>query len=638
MRHDDSVLRLLQEEAPDSAFDSLEGTLTPADLAAARDIREVLKRRHRRETELAALYETAGDLSSLRDLEAVLQAIVRRARELLGTDAAYLTLIDADRGDTHMRVTDGIVTDRFKQVRLAMGAGLGGLVAETATPYATADYSNDERFEHVIDDIVGDEHLVGILGVPLKLGRRVIGVLFAADRRPRPFAPEEVALLSSLAAHAAIAMENARLFSEAQETLRNLSRANTIIRTHSEAVEKAAQMHERLTSLLLQGGGMSDVAATVADVLGADLLVLDAAGRVATAAPEGRASPGTTAGDACGPGLEEALARCQATGRTVRVPAGDAGGADGTDPDAGAGWVTPVAAGAQHLGALVLLRPELAEADLRMLERAAQVTALLLLNERSLAEAEQRIRGDLLDDLLVPFQRDVDGLRRRARLLGADLDNPHVVAVARPVGTDGRRAVVNEASRLAAEAGGLAGEHGGRVVLLLPGEDESPGETAQRVLLRLRAAADGPVTVGGAGPAAGPAALAASYADAVRCHEVLTALGREGQAAGPQELGIYGLLFSQIGRAELQSFVRRTLGPVLDYDAAKGTDLAGTLLAYFRLDGNANRTAAELFVHINTLYQRLDRVTQLLGPDWRAGDAAQHLHLALRVHQVGAPD
>ena len=121
--------------------------LEQAKLAALR-VRSLLERRRRREAELSGLVDTAADLAGLRDVDAVLRAIVHRARTLLGADVAYLTLNDDARGDTYMRVTDGSVSARFQRLRLPLGAGLGGLVAQTGTPYVTADYANDERFRH----------------------------------------------------------------------------------------------------------------------------------------------------------------------------------------------------------------------------------------------------------------------------------------------------------------------------------------------------------------------------------------------------------------------------------------------------------------------------------------------------------
>src|SRR5450756_3209453 len=71
-------------------------------------VRAILDQRRRREAELSALYETANDLAALREVDAVLQAIVHRARLLLHSDVAYLSLNDETMGDTYMRVVDGI--------------------------------------------------------------------------------------------------------------------------------------------------------------------------------------------------------------------------------------------------------------------------------------------------------------------------------------------------------------------------------------------------------------------------------------------------------------------------------------------------------------------------------------------------
>ncbi|GAB3907956.1 hypothetical protein GCM10027612_81740 [Microbispora bryophytorum subsp. camponoti] len=252
---------------------------------AALQVRAVLRRRAKREAELSALFDTASDLAGLRDLDAVLEAIVHRARQLLATDIAYMTLNDPERGDTYMRVTDGSISASFRRLRLPMGAGLGGLVAQSGTPYNTADYFADPRFRHTntIDVAVHEEGLVAILGVPLRLGTQVIGVLFAANRSARPFAQEEVALLCSLAAHAAVAIDTARLLQETRAALTELSEANTLIRAHSESIERAADAHDRMTGLVLRGGlrggGVEDVAAVVTEVLGGRLTVLDDEGR-----------------------------------------------------------------------------------------------------------------------------------------------------------------------------------------------------------------------------------------------------------------------------------------------------------------------------------------------------------------------
>ncbi|MET8544009.1 GAF domain-containing protein, partial [Kitasatospora sp. NPDC004799] len=243
-------------------------------------VHRTLRQHRRREAELTALFDTAGDLAASRDLDTVLQAIVRRARMLLGTDTAYLTLPDEAAGDTYMRVTDGSVSVLFQTLRLSLGHGLGGLVAQTARPYATPDYRTDERFHHTgtIDAGVLDEGLVAIIGVPLLLGGQVIGVLFAADRSPRAFSPDEVALLCSLAAHAAIALDTAKSLADTRAALAELNTANELVRAHSAAVQRAEQAHDRLTDLVLRGAEVPDVAGAVAALLGGEIAVLDAEG------------------------------------------------------------------------------------------------------------------------------------------------------------------------------------------------------------------------------------------------------------------------------------------------------------------------------------------------------------------------
>ncbi|WP_277437085.1 helix-turn-helix domain-containing protein [Streptomyces sp. SPB162] len=575
-------------------------------------VRDELEGRRRREAELSALFATAGDLAGLRDLDSVLQAIVQRARSLLGTDVAYLTLNDPRAGDTYMRVTEGSVSARFQSLRLAMGAGLGGLVAQTAMPYVTESYFDDERFRHThtIDSGVRDEGLVAILGVPLALGSGVIGVLFAADRRIRVFEREQIALLASLASLAAVAIDTANLLEETRSALDGLSAANDTIRTHSAVLERASEVHDRLTELVLRGGGVDDVAAAVAEVLSGTVQVTGTG----------------TGGEPVPAALAAAVARSRADGHAVR------------EKDT---WTAAVTAGGELLGALVLRgHPGLDPVDQRTLERAAMVTALLLLARRTAGEAEQRFRGELLDDLLDAPHRDPRLLRERAGRLRADLDVPHVVLAARPAddATVDRQRLWSAASHLAATRHGLAAARDGGTVLLLPLEDGvDASRTARRLAAQLGAAVGAEVTVGASGrvpaPAAHPEAVAAGYAEAQRCVDALRVLGRGGEGAAAEDFGFLGLLLAD--SRDVGGFVRRTIGAVIDYDGRRGTDLVRTLDAYFASGMSPARTKDELHVHVNTVAQRLERVAHLLGPDWQLPERTLELQLALRLHRLG---
>ncbi|MFC8131188.1 helix-turn-helix domain-containing protein [Streptomyces sp. NPDC057302] len=634
------LLRLLRADAGPDRYAALLDHCAPADRSwlaplvdDALQVRARLEEQSRHETELAALYETAGDLSSLRDLEAVLRAIVHRARALLGTDVAYLMLNNDRRGDTYMRVTDGIRTDAFKHNSLPLGSGLGGLVAKHAVPYHTADYFEDTRFEHVRDDVVRAEGLISVQGVPLVRGEQVIGVLFAANRRSRPFADHEVALLVSLANHAAIAIENATLFQDVRRAVDELTRANTVIQAHSASIERAAALHERLIGIVLDGAGLPVVAATLADVLGGSILVLDARrSTLAAAGPDPLVDQARAAGalpedSPAAQAAREAGVPSAEARRTRWVPAGDGGPA---------ACATPIVAGGEAMGVLLLVRDEPEAADIHALESAALVTALMFLSERAVAEAEHRLHGELLEDLLGNPHRDTEGLRRRATLMGITLSRPHTVLAAR-CGGPHRRQAADAAASYAARAGGLAGEYRGDVVVLVPA-DSAPADVARTLAEQLTHSVGVPVTVGAAAAGGGARSVIEAHRDASRCLDVLLALDREGEGATSDELGIYGLLFHQTGRDELHRFVGRTIGPVLDHDARRGGELAHTLMTYFANDANFTRTAAALYIHINTLYQRVERITALLGPQWRHADQILQVHLALKVYAVlGAP-
>ncbi|WP_198283527.1 helix-turn-helix domain-containing protein [Saccharomonospora glauca] len=606
----DAARRLLELLAAGASGEEL--ARVPADSGTrqlAMDIRRTLDAHSRREAELTALFATASDLARLRDLDAVLRSIVRRARMLLGADVSYLTLND-DSGDgsTYMRVTDGSASALFQQLRLGAGEGLGGLVAQTARPYATRDYPNDERFDHTgpIDRAVNDEGLIAILGVPLSLGERVIGVLFASERRPRSFSPDEVALLSSFADHAAIAIDNARLIEESTAALAELEEANKTIKAHHESLARAQEAHDRLTELVLGGADVPEIAAAVASVLGGGIVVCDADG--AELGRSGGRRPPVRA-------LSRAIAASRAAGKAIAE--GDM-------------WVCAVMAGPQLLGSITLTgRPELSDADRRLFERAGVVTALLLLLRRSAAEAEDRVRGELVADLLTAPERDPATLLDRGRRLGVDLTAPHAVLTLHAEGIS-RARLASVAARRAA----LAGVFAEQVVMLVA--TDRPGELARRTASELTASLGRPVTVGAAGPAAGPTELARAHAESVRCVRALLALGRHGHGAAPEDLGFVGLVLSD--RTDVATFVRSTLGPVLDYDSARGTELLRTLRAYFAAGGNLTRAKDSLHVHVNTVAQRLERIGSLLGADWQQPDRALELQLALRLHTLAGGD
>jgi DNA-binding PucR family transcriptional regulator len=269
------------------------------------------------------------------------------------------------------------------------------------------------------------------------------------------------------------------------------------------------------------------------------------------------------------------------------------------------------------------------------------VTALLLLSRRSAAQAESRVRGELLDDLVSRPVEDADLLHERARRLGVALNQANTVLVLQ--GPDGarreslpsahqlRHRIANWASSQASEHGGLAADRHGVSVLMLPGDD--PSAIARRIGKDLRANLGAAVTVGAGGPAYGPAEIADAYRTAQRCADALVALGLAGTSAGPADLGFVGLLMGG-GEDSIDGFVTTAIGAVAEYDRKRGTALVQTLESYFAAGGSPARAAELLHVHVNTVTQRLERLSTLLGEEWQRPDRALEIQLALRLHRL----
>jgi GAF domain-containing protein len=250
-----------------------------------------------------------------------------------------------------------------------------------------------------------------------------LGVLFAADRQARTFSQDEISLLSSLADYAAIAIENASVFRDTVNTMSEITTAKKILDISYDRLQASIDFHEQLMSRVLEGGSTGDVAHAVVETLGGSLAVLDSEGRELARAGvlpfnEAEQASGTLARTAQGRDL---VAQADAERRSFLVELG-----------ACEYRVVPIAAGGECVGAIVWSRDTATDVDVSMLQWAATVMALLLLSARARDEIENRVREELLVELLTVAQADRTGLIRRARLLDVDLDQDWIVLVAQP--------------------------------------------------------------------------------------------------------------------------------------------------------------------------------------------------------------
>jgi signal transduction histidine kinase len=173
---------------------------------------------------MEALYDTSLEINSQPDVPILLQAIVQRAAGLVGTQMGGLYLIKPDGQTLELVVSHNLPGD-YLGVTLHLGEGLAGRVAQTGKPMAIVDYLSWE--ERAV--VYVNAPLRRVLGVPLKVGDTVIGVIDVVDDKTvGSFSEDEIRLVSLFADQAAIAIENARLYQaereqrELAETLREV--------------------------------------------------------------------------------------------------------------------------------------------------------------------------------------------------------------------------------------------------------------------------------------------------------------------------------------------------------------------------------------------------------------------------------
>ncbi len=190
-----------------------EGVSAPIVRAMARDVTELRRAEHaqaRSAKQMAALYATSLEINAQIDLAQLLPTIVHRAADLVGARMGALYLMQPDNQTVRLAVSYN-QPGNYTDVTLRLGEGVAGRVAQTGRPIMIEDYSQWEgraaRFANTL--------FRRILGVPIKSGNRVIGVLNVTDiEKTGAYQEEEIRLVSLFADQAAIAIENARLLTE----------------------------------------------------------------------------------------------------------------------------------------------------------------------------------------------------------------------------------------------------------------------------------------------------------------------------------------------------------------------------------------------------------------------------------------
>jgi len=434
-----------------------------------------------------------------------------------------------------------------------------------------------------------------------------IGTLIVtADEAP---SEADMLLLRSLAQQTGIALANARLHASHKAANEQLSE------TVGELRHKTA-IHDRFTKVALHGGGYQGVVDALFELTGLPSSIEDRSGQViASAGPDG-----TDVGRAVFTARRESLVQEAAlAGRPMR---------------AGDRLLTIVRPHPDVVGVLMLVDPNnlAGHQEEVALEHGATVLAIELARLHGLAETELRLGRNLVSDLVHGRTDDAAG---RARALGHDLQRPHRVVV---MSVDPRQQTADDALLQTREAlsGSLTARGSNPTPLLMQTGNTIvalvTSKTAESGLLpALLNDAGRKARIGVGGICQSAEGFPRSYREAQVALRLAQTTRHASAMLRYDDLGVYQLLSEVADPRALETFVRRWIGPLLDYDASRDSDLVTTLAAFLETGGNYDATAHALTIGRSTVRYRVRRIQELSALDLSDPDTRFQLQLATRA-------
>ena len=165
-------------------------------------------------SELNTLSEISRNINSILDLDPLLNVVMHNATEVMKAEVSSVLLLDEDKKELIFRIALGEKGEKVKKIKLKVGEGIAGWVAKTGKPIIVNDVKNEPRFNQAVDRKTGRS----ILCVPLYSKEKIIGVIQVINKKDHlPFTKENEELLNTFACHAAIAIENAKLYENIRE-------------------------------------------------------------------------------------------------------------------------------------------------------------------------------------------------------------------------------------------------------------------------------------------------------------------------------------------------------------------------------------------------------------------------------------
>lgn len=500
-----------------------------------------------------------------------------------------------------------------------------------------------------------DVEATSLLGVPLYFKREPIGALVVVNKiNCDRFSQHDREILQFLGAHSALAIGNARTYEDTnqklQENISELYRVNSLLLSRHDELEKSTRIHNRLTSLVLEGHGLEEIGRNLSGMIARPVLIADQFFHIIShAKPE---AAGTDIKKLWQEITLDGLFREKLSGLSSdkRLCTLAAGNESSTTCNL---IVAPVIAGKEHLGFVATLEgcQPLSHLDCIAMEHAGTVIALDLLRQKASFETERRLKKDFLEELLEGNYENEEIIIHRAEKFGLNLTQAfRIVAFdfahktnngARQCSAGSKPAGVlyqalDRAVKQVSPNITVIGKKANIIGLLTM--DEAGSEVPAARLRKIAAELENRLNntfpnytwwAGISSPCSGISGFSVSYREACTTIDIIKTLNCRNRCHAHEMLGIYGIL--NINPDQFKKFINHVIGPLLEYDEKHNSRLVHTLNLYYKNNCNLQKAARDGFMNSSTMKYRLRRIYEIANINLNDPETNLQVQLALKI-------
>src|SRR6266487_6922748 len=619
------------------------------------------------------LNEVISTIGSTLKLDEVLGHLVEIVVRAIPCHAAFFFLYDKEKERLVLASTNEHYKKLVGKIELALGEGITGWVGMHLEPVIIKEAAlNDPRFRYFPE--LEEEKFQSTMTVPIiAKDRHLIGVISLHTVAPYEFSEQHQTFLINTAALVAGAIENAQLYENTQRKLNIL----TTLSVMSQTISSGLYLDEMLRSL----------ATLTVQIIEADLCVIMLMDQ----------TKGRLTVRASSPNLNDRAISFQPidVDRNVweklrdfsthgQFPELSAHALERLNPLKDSQYKTllsaPLIAGTEYLGLINCYfsktRRNTSE-DQTLLSTIANQIAMAIKNSQLVDMLAQKnlIKG-FFDDLMYGAYDSEDSLRQRANFIGCDLTKPHTIAMIEVAHQDQSGDNGNEHSEAAAVSSSrplppaetflqteedrltfykhISGQIRRRIQDNYPGSifDErenlltcliclSKDPTAARLMSwlrdlahQMRAEQGVHLSIGTGNQCQGISDYRRGFTEASEALQMGRNLNRDGGITHFNDPGVYRYLYKISRMDDLRDMYQDQVALIANYDQRKGTELLDTLETYLECAGNLTKTSSRLFVHRNTLIQRLERLQSLCDIDLQERSNWLTLQVAIKVFKL----